>query len=182
MRGVLAAAALAAATPAVPGPADSQQASEAAVKAAFVPKFTRYIQFPAAMQPGAGQPYYLCVIGRDPFGALIDKAAANEVIDGHAVAVRRFASTEPAAVAGCHLAFVAGGDDQATARMLESLKRQPTLTITDARTGRTRGMVHFVLQQGRVRFYIDMANASERGIVVSSRLLALAVEVRGAGQ
>lgn len=154
------------------------QASEQAVKAAFIPKFARYVDFPAATQPAAGQPYYLCVIGRDPFGQMIDQAASNEVIDGHSVAVRRFATTDVPAVAGCHIAFVAGASDPATATMLDALRRQPTLTITDDRTGRPHGMIHFAVIDGRVRFHIDQAAAAQRGIVISSRLLALAVDVK----
>ncbi|MES2442879.1 MAG: YfiR family protein [Pseudomonadota bacterium] len=172
-----ASSALAAAFLLAAGPAFAQ-ASEQAVKAAFIPKFTRYITLPASAQPGAGQPYYLCVIGRDPFGPLLDRAAAAELVDGHAVAVRRFANTDVGAVAGCHLAFVAGASDQATGAMIETLRRQPTFTITDARSGRTRGMVHFAVVDGRVRFHIDQNAASQRGIVISSRLLALAVDVK----
>jgi len=38
-------------------------------------------------------------------------------------------------------------------------------------------MIHFVIRDGRVRFYIDEAGAALRGLSVSSRLLALAVGV-----
>ncbi len=169
---VLATAAAFAAAPAF------AQASEQAVKAAFIPKFARYIDYPAGAQPGAGQPYYLCLIGRDPFGPLIDRAAASEVIDGHPVAVRRFANAESEAVAGCHLAFVAGGTDAATAQMIEGLRRHPVLTITDSRVGRARGMIHFAVVDGRVRFSINQGAANGRGLTISSRLLALAIEVR----
>jgi len=159
-------------------PAAFAQANEQAVKAAFIPKFSRYVDFPAPAQPGAGQPYYLCVIGRDPFGSLIDKAAATEVVDGHPIAVRRFANTDAGAVAGCHIAFLAGANDRATAAMIEALRRQPTLTVTDARSGRARGMIHFTIVGGRVRFHIDQAAAAQRGIAISSRLLALALDVK----
>ncbi len=158
------------------------QASEEQVKAAFLPKFARYIQMPAAAQPPAGQPYYLCLIGRDPFGGLIDRAAGSESIDGHSVAVRRFANADAPAVAGCHLAYVAGAGDAQTAQMLGAMRRQATLTITDSRWGGSRGMIHFAVIGGRVRFYIDEATASERGIVISSRLLALAVAVKQRSQ
>jgi hypothetical protein len=154
------------------------QASEEAVKAAFLPKFVRYIELPAGIQPEPGQPFYLCVIGRDPFGQQLDRAAASETIDGRPIAVRRFANAETPAVAGCHVAYVAGGTEQLTAQALARLARQATLTITDSRSGRPRGMLHFVVEGARVRFQIDDAAAAARGIGISSRLLALAVEVK----
>ncbi|RYD81390.1 MAG: YfiR family protein, partial [Sphingomonadales bacterium] len=149
----------------VPAPARAQQASEDAVKAAFLPKFARYIEWPAASKPAEGQPFYLCLIGRDPFGALIDKAAITEVIDGRPVAVRRFANTDSAAVAGCHIAFVSGPNHAITLQMLAVLRRQATLTVTDARWGKARGMIHFAIVDGRVRFHIDQASATGRGVV-----------------
>lgn len=166
------------AAPALAASPVSNQASEQAVKAAFLPKFARYVEFPASVRPGDGQPFYLCIIGRDPFGPLIDRAAASEVIDGHAVAVRRFANIDNPAAAGCHIAYIAGATDQATEQMAAGLARHTTLTVTDARIGRSRGMIHFAVVQGRVRFSIDQRNATAHGIGISSRLLALAVEVK----
>jgi hypothetical protein len=53
------------------------------------------------------------------------------------------------------------------------------LTVTDASTdGRVRGMIHFVVVDNRVRFHIDQVRASESGLAISSRLLALALSVR----
>jgi len=158
---------------AAPAPA---QPTEAAVKAAFIPKFARYVQWPPGAQPGPRQAFQLCVIGRDPFGPLLDQAAASELIEGRAVAVRRLASTEGAA--GCHLAFVRGGTPQDTASFLLALRGQPILTITDGRAGPQRGMIHFTVAAGRVRFFIDEAAAAETRLAISSRLLALALGVR----
>lgn len=168
----VAATMLVAATPAL------AQASEQAVKAAFIPKFARYVEFPAGAQPGAGQPYYLCLIGRDPFGAMIDRAAASELIEGHPVAIRRFADAQSEAVAGCHIAFIGGASDALTSQMVAGLSRHPVLTVTDARISRTRGIIHFAVVDGRVRFSIDQRTATARGLTISSRLLALAVEVK----
>ena len=39
-------------------------------------------------------------------------------------------------------------------------------------------MIHFTISGGRVRFFIDEAAAAQRGLVISSRLLALALGVR----
>jgi hypothetical protein len=152
------------------------QASEEAVKAAFLPRFARYVAWPEAARPEARAPFQLCVIGRDPFGRLLDQSAAGESIDGHGVAVRRMPNAD--AAAGCHLAFVQGNAPADTARFLSVLRRQPVLTVTDGRAGPQRGIIHFTLVAGRVRFFIDEAAAAERSISISSRLLALAAGVR----
>ena len=158
---------------AAPAPA---QPSEQAVKAAFIPKFARYVQWPQARHPGPRDPFHLCVIGRDPFGTILDRAAASEQIEGRAVTVRRLPSADGAA--GCHLAFVRGATPTDTTRLLLALRAQPVLTITDSRVGPQRGMIHFTVAGGRVRFFVDDAAAAERGLSISSRLLALALGVR----
>lgn len=153
-----------------------QPPTEDAVQAAFLPKFARYVAWPAGVQPAPGAPFQLCVIGHDPYGALLDAAAAGEQIDGHGVAIRRLAGPESAA--GCHLAFVEGAARPDTQRLLFALRQQPVLTVTDARAGPQRGMIHFTVVSGRVRFFIDEAEAAQRGLIISSRLLALAAGVR----
>jgi len=159
-----------------PAPAAAQP-TEQAVKAAFLPKFARYVRWPRSTAPGPGRPYHLCVIGRDPFGRLLDQAAAREVIDGRAVVVRRLGAPGGAAGA-CHVAFVQGRTPAETSRFLLVLRGQPILTVTDGRAGPQRGMVHFTVAGGRVRFFIDDAAAGQHGLAISSRLLALALGVR----
>jgi YfiR/HmsC-like len=152
------------------------QATADAVKAAFLPRFARYVVWPSPALPAAGAPFQLCIVGRDPFGPMLDHAAAKELIDGHSVAIRRMPSADRAA--GCHLAFVQGVVPTDTTRLLLALRGQPILTVTDGRAGQTRGMIHFTIIGGRVRFFIDEAAAAEQGLSISSRLLALAAGVR----
>ncbi len=152
------------------------QPTEHAVQAAFIPKFARYVEWPATTRPAPREPFQLCVIGRDPFGGLLDRAAAGEQIDGRGVVVRRMADAQTAN--GCHLAFVRGATQQDTLRLLQLLRAQPVLTITDARAGAARGIIHFTLAEGRVRFFVDEQAAAGRGLAISSRLLALALAVR----
>lgn len=147
------------------------QPSEAAVKAAFLPKFARYVQWPQAREN-----IVLCLIGRDPFGPAVDRAAAREIVRGQPVAVRRMPGVD--ANARCDVAFVQGSSTRETASLLAALRNRPVLTVTDSRAGAARGIIHFTVAAGRVRFFIDDAAAAERGLAVSSRLLALALGVR----
>ncbi len=158
-----------------PGAAHAQP-SEIAIKSAFLPKFARYVDWPAAARPPANQPLLLCMIGPDPFGRAVDEAASREQVDGRSIAVRRLAGTEGAD--GCHVAFVRGQNGAETAQMLAGIANRPILTVTDGRFGPQRGMIHFTISGGRVRFFIDDAAAGQRGLSISSRLLALALGVR----
>ncbi|MEJ0066343.1 MAG: YfiR family protein [Caulobacteraceae bacterium] len=53
------------------------------------------------------------------------------------------------------------------------------LTVTDGDVaGGGKSMVRFVVLEGRVRFMIDAGHAGQCGLTISSKLLALAADVR----
>ncbi len=144
---------------------------EMAVKAAFLPKFAPYVSWPAASLPNPASPIVLCVAGADPFARLVDEAAAGQKIEQHPLAVRRTAGD----TAGCQLLFV--GAPPKRAEMLKAMRGAPVLTVTDARQGADHGIVHFIVQGGRVRFAIDDAMAAESNLTISAKLLSLAASV-----
>jgi len=146
------------------------------VKAAFLPRFARYVIWPPSARPDGTDPFVLCVIGNDPFGDGLDSAARGQSVDGRRIVVRHLDS--PSGAGQCHIAFVAGSHSQSVGQMLAALRGKPILTVTDSAEGDARGMIHFAVVSGRVRFFIDNAEALSRGIDISSRLLALAVAVK----
>ena len=156
--------------------AASAEPTEWDVKAAFLPRFARYVSWPPAAMPRRDAPFVLCVVGSDPFGTAIDQAARSQAIDGRRIAVRRLVSA--AGVDGCHIAFVGSGRATNASQLLAALGRRPVLTVTDETSAGARGIIHFAIVGGRVRFYIDEVAAQQRRLVISSRLLALAIRVR----
>jgi hypothetical protein len=147
--------------------------TDTAVKAAFLPRFARYVTWPTTATPNGTEPIVLCVIGGDPFGAMLDDAARSQLVDGRRIVIRRLDSA--AGADNCQIAYVGGGRQGA---ILASIGRKPVLTVTDGANGGERGIIHFVLVGGRVRFFIDQSAAKQRGLSISSRLLALAAGVR----
>ena len=152
------------------------QTSDAAVKAAFLPRFARYVTWPPAAMPKGGDPFVLCTIGDDPFGQLLDEAARTQSVDGHGIMVRRLTSADGAD--RCNIAFVDGSRAQPVGQLLAAIGSKPVLTVTDGSNGGQRGIIQFAVVSGRVRFFIDEGAAARRGMTISSRLLALALGVR----
>lgn len=157
---------------------------EQAVKATYLYKFTPFVEWPPSAHVSPTSPYTLCVLDGPGdgggVGTLLDRAVAGQKLGDRGFTVRRLARMEPGM--RCHMLFIADGDPQASAEALDLVRGQPVLTITDAaRDPRTRGIVNFVIREGRVRFEIDNQAASASGLAVSSKLLSLAVSVRGRG-
>jgi hypothetical protein len=144
---------------------------ELAVKAAFLHKFASFVEWPAGTFETATSPFHLCVVGPDPFGGRIEQAVSGQSVGGHPIVLRHFARAEPRA---CHTMFISGSASQSTAEALNAVRGTPTLTVTDSAIGSTAGIVHFVIVDDRVSFDIDNVAAERNGLVISSKLLALA--------
>src|SRR3546814_13366202 len=112
-----------------------------AVKAAFLPKFARYVDWPPQARPAAGEALQLCIIGSDPFGKVIDAAAAGQRIGDNPITVRRLSTAQFAA--GCHIAFVRGTAGRSTSRLLQALPGMPLLPVPAAPPGSAPGNTPF---------------------------------------
>ena len=151
------------------------QPSETAIKAAYLAKFGAYVTWPAPSGP-----IFICAVGRDVFGNALDQAVAGQQIDGRPLIVRKLDSIDRES--GCAIAYLAGSPRQSVPAALALLRSTPVLTVTDSRWSSARGMIHFQVVQDRVRFHIDDRAAAESRLDISSKLLALALSVRGRGR
>ena len=147
---------------------------EYAVKATYLYKFVPFVEWPAGTFDSPNDSFILCVVGNDPVSALVDQAVQGEQVEGHAIDVVHLAQVRHDA--RCHILYVATHGPAAVAA-LDSVRGLPVLTVTDAaRDPRARGIVNFIVQDNRVRFEIDSRAASENHLVISSKLLNLAVQ------
>lgn len=143
------------------------------VKAAFLYKFGSFVTWPPSAFAGPGAPLVVCVVGRDPFGALLERTVRGQTIDGRAVVVRRLDAVE--AGAPCHIAFLGGSRAQSVEAAAAVLAGSPVLTVSERQT--PGAAIRFLIRDNRVRFEIDERAAAAAGLTISSKLLNLAVAV-----
>jgi hypothetical protein len=160
--------------------AEPQSASilEYRVKAAYLLNFTRFAEWPSAAFPAHDTAITICVIGEDPFGAILDRTIAGETVGGRALRVQRVVPEGNLRI--CHVAFISLSERDAFARILASLRGSPVLTVSEMPGfSQDGGMIEFILQEGNVRFHIQAAAAQAAGLTLSSRLLRVAVPQSG---
>ena len=162
----------------------AETALETAVKATFLWKFVPFVEWPTASFASASAPVTICIVGDDPFGAVLDQAVAGQRIGERPIEVQRL----PALTAGalCHVLYAAGSAAEPVEHILGQARGRPILTVTDAARGAApgtapAGMIHFVLNDGKVRFAIDHEAAEKSGLSISSKLLRLALAVKMTG-
>lgn len=153
-------------SPGAPGQAAAP--SEYEVKAAFLLNFTKFIEWSAETHAAEG-PFTICILGSDPFGAVIDQLVDGESVGRRAIAVRRL--REPAR--GCELLFI-GKSERGAARAIASAGNG-VLTVGETDDFLQQGgAIAFVIENRRVRFDVNERAALRKGLRISSRLLNVA--------
>ena len=155
------------------GPLDEYQ-----VKAAFLYRLPSFIEWPDEAWPADGEPFYACLLGRDPFGEYIDHFDGKEV-RGRRFTVRRLESLAPRDT--CHLIFVSRDDSAKLRTDGGYTSRRFALTVGEGREFAARGgIIGFVVANKRVGLTVNLPASNAAGLRLSSKLLDVASIVDGA--
>jgi YfiR/HmsC-like len=165
-------AAVARAQPEPPSPTEYE------VKAAFLYNFTRFVEWPSEALRDPGASFVIAIVGRDPFGAVLDETVAGKTAGGRPIEVRRVPRVEEAREA--QIVFVSSSERSNIAAILKELERPGILTVGDTDGFAMKGgAINFTMQARKVRFEINPVVTEQAGLKVSSQLLKLATLVAG---
>jgi hypothetical protein len=155
----------------------AQESVEYSLKASFLYKFGSFVSWPTEAFASETSPVVLCVAGQDLFGDIIDRAVAGQFIGSRSIEVKRIPIAQPDSP--CHIMYIAGSPSQSVAEGVAAMRHTHTLTFTNSNQNvAAKGIVHFIVQDKRLKFEIDDSLAAEGGLVLSSKLLSLAISVK----
>jgi hypothetical protein len=151
--------------------------TESQVKAAYLFNFGKFVRWPTAAN-GHRETLEICVLGKNPFGSVLDATVKGETIDGSDVIARTVPSLQDAGT--CNILFVSTSEEGRLGAILSGAKHLRALTVSDIPNFAERGgMIELVTEGNRIRFAVNMAPLGEAGLAVSSELLKVAVRVMG---
>jgi hypothetical protein len=157
--------------------AQEAKPSEYAVKATYLFNFARFVEWPAGATPSAETSFAICVLGQDPFGQALDATLAGQAVDGKPVVPKRISRAEDSV--DCRILFISPSEAARLKEILTTVNRSGVLTVSDMpQFAKRGGMIQFVLDGNRVRFEVNLTNARDAGLTLSSELLKVAVTVR----
>jgi YfiR/HmsC-like len=160
----------------IAGPASAQSVSEDSVKAAFVYRFTDYVDWPAPVQQK--QQFTIAVLDDPQLAQELERICAGRQVKGHPIQVNLIHRQKEASDA--QIVFLGAGDTDAHRRVIANLSGHPVLIVTDEDHGLDEGStVNFMLVDHRLRFEISLNAAGRSGLKISSELLSVAARVEG---
>jgi hypothetical protein len=153
------------------------QLDEYQVKAAFLYNFAKFVEWPPQAFKDAADPIAVCIAGETPIQAQLESAVAGKMAGNRSFAVRKVADAQHAG--GCHILFIGLAERKRIPALLAGISKWGILTVGETPEFiAAGGAVNFKLEDGKVRFEINVEAAEQERLRISSKLLSLAEIVK----
>jgi hypothetical protein len=157
--------------------ADGAGTSEYRLKLAFLYNFAQFVQWPADAFANPSAPLTICVVGENPFAGEIEQGLRGRLVAGHPVELRQINPRDDPH--NCQLIFVRANETKSAARILAASRGSTMLTVGEAAGFAQRGgIINLTREENNLRFEVNIDEAAQTRLKISSKLLSLAKIVR----
>ena len=158
--------------------AELSRSSEYELKAAFLYNFIKFTEWPAQGIEKNNAPFVIGVVGKDPFGAALDKVIEGEHFHGKTIVTRRFPRMAEAA-ASAQVLFISASEEVNLPAILKLLDGQAILTVSEIENfTELGGVIELKKESNKIAFEINVDAAKRAGLAMNAQLLKLAKIVK----
>ena len=151
-------------------------ADEYQVKAAFLFHFAQFLDWPPGVLNAGDSSLSLCIFDDEPHRQELQSIIENKPIGDRVFHVHLI--TQAQETRGCNILFLSRDEARRQFAILKSLRGLPVLTVGETKDFLSDGgMIGFHLEDGKIRFDINLESAESVHLKISSRLLLLATSV-----
>ena len=151
------------------------QPTEYQIKAAFIYNFARFVDWPTEAFADTNSPMVIGVLGENVFGNDLAQTINGKTIRGHPLIFKEFKSATD--VKECHVLFISSSEKGRLSKIFAQLQGSSILTVGDEMDSfiGDGGMINLRIVDDKVRFEINNEAAKKANLVISSKLLSLAI-------
>jgi hypothetical protein len=174
--------------------------TEYETKAGYLLNFVEFVEWPAEAFQDATSPVIVGVMGKDPFGAELEKLQ-DKLVNGRKLQIKRFKGAlefrgaeapgrrqenltlsqlkKLAELKSCHVLFISSSEKKYLPMVLKPLKTSCVVTVGETPAFvREGGIINFLNEGKRVQFEINLDAAGSARLKFSSKLLGLAKVIK----
>lgn len=146
------------------------QVSESDVKAAFIERFTRFVEWPEEF---TNDTFTIAVIGKNTFDTSLDDVFADIKVKNRSTKI--IYTNDVNDLINANLVFISRTEKKTLNTILSSIGDKPILIISDTKGFCNMGTsINMYLEGANVRYEINKEALGKTGLKVSSLLLASA--------
>ncbi len=154
---------------------DAQTKREYRVKAAYIYKFPKYVQWPKKAAVAAAPVLKIGVLGKDPFGNF--DTIKMKKVGGRKIVIKR--STELKDMLDCQILFISTSEKDRLETLFPVTAKNHILTIGESKAFARRGGIIRLYRKGKkIRLEINIDAAKKSRLQLDAKLLKLARIVR----
>ena len=156
----------------------SAQNDEYTIKAVFIEKLTRFIDWPAGSKVNENsKPFVISVIGENPFGTQLNEIYRTNKIKGKKVEIKYI--SEISEIKGSDILFISVSENEYLSDILAYTEDKPILTIGDYYKFADNGaLISFYIEDKKIKFEINESALYKAGLHSSYLLLNMAKIVK----
>jgi len=147
------------------------QSSEYILKAGFMERFTRFIEWPGdSIQTDTTKPFIILVLGKNPFGENLKYVFSKTRIKERRVIIRYASGLDTNNY--YHMIFISSTSSRELSSILKFTHNKPIITISETAGYGSRGvLINFFIETNKIRFEINQDAFRKSGLRVSYLLL-----------
>jgi hypothetical protein len=144
------------------------------VKAEFIERFTRFIDWPESAFASPTAPFVVCVWGQSPLTSQLEQVLSRGRLKSRSVRLLQVESRDR--LQPCHILYVASRDRAVIRGIVASTRGKPLLSVGDQPGLAEEGLLInlFLDAEGFVRFEVNLDATRLSGLKVSAKLMRLA--------
>lgn len=154
------------------------QISETEVKAAYIERFTRFIEWPTnTLDSTTKASFVITVLGDNPFGSTLDNLFKELKVKNLPVTLKYTHNYNE--VEGSDIVFICNSERKNLQKILQFIGSKPILIISDGKGFAQEGTyINMFVDGNKIRYEINLKALKKSGLEVSSLLLSSALIIK----
>lgn len=148
------------------------------IKAGFIYRFILFTEWPEQAFVTSNDTITLGIVGENPFAGFFAQVAGRSVAGKNLKVLELTAADSPERFRQCHLLYIHPSQEEQTSQIIEAVRGQPVVTISDMDDFLEQGgMISFFSRRNRIKFAVHRGLASREGIRFRAQMLKMAAQV-----
>lgn len=156
-------------------PAQAQSADLGALRAGFLLNFAKLASWPEARFAAADAPLRLCLLADDASLDALSKSLSGKPVGSHALELVPVSNAAAIRAGNCHLAYLGPEAQPRYGELMAALAASGALIVDEgSRFSWPDGMIRLFVEDGRMRFELNLDAVEKAGLKIDPRLIRLA--------